>query len=119
MDFDDKDKFEPLGLNCAVKEANDSTSNKGKLTTLVTYHTRYKLINKLPILLSFGLGKEVTANAITVKPTLKEWTRCVEFSRDVFTSEELRLSFDMSYKMANLGLPKDVIFDSTSFVRPK
>ena len=25
----------------------------------------------------------------------------------------------MSYKMANLGLPKDVIFDSTSFVRPK
>ena len=31
VDFDDKDKFEPLGLNCAVEDVNDSTSNKGKL----------------------------------------------------------------------------------------
>ena len=37
----------------------------------------------------------------------------------IFTLEELILSFDMSYKMADMGLPKDVRFDSSSFVRPK
>ena len=86
---------------------------------LVAYHTRYKSINNLPILLFFGLGKEVAVIAIIGKPTLKEQKECVDCSRVVFTSEELRLSSDMSYKMADMGLPKDVIFDSTSFVCPK
>jgi len=90
-----------------------------KLTAMVTYYTRYRSIDKLHILLSFGLGKEVAVNAIIGQPTLKEWKCCVDFARDIFTSEELQLLFDMSYKIADLGLPKDVIFGSTSVVCPK
>ena len=59
IQFEDKDKFEPLGLNCAVNDVKDVENNVGKLTAIVTYYTRYTSVNKLPILLSFGLGNEV------------------------------------------------------------
>ena len=72
----------------------------------------------MPVLLSFGLGKEVSVNAIIGKPTLKEWKGCVDFARDIFTCEELRVSFYMKYQMADLGLSKDVLFDSANFIRP-
>ena len=71
IQFDDNDKFEPLGLNCAVNDVKDVENNAGKLNTIVTYYTRYTSVNKLPILLSFGLGKEVAVNAIIGKSTLK------------------------------------------------
>ena len=67
IQFDDKDKFELLGLNCAVNVKN----NMGKLTAIVTYYTQYTSVNKLPILLSFGLGNEVAVNARIGKPTFK------------------------------------------------
>ena len=118
IQFDDKDKFEPLGLNCAVNDVKDVENNVGKLTAIVTYYTRYTSVNKLPILLSFGLGNEVAVNAIIGKPTLKEWKGCVNFNNDTFTSEELMLQFEMEYKVADAGLPRNVIFDNTGFVRP-
>ena len=67
IQFDDKDKFELLGLNCAVNVKH----NMGKLTAIVTYYTQYTSVNKLPILLSFGLRNEVAVNAIIWTPTLK------------------------------------------------
>ena len=42
----------------------------------------------------------------------------MDFSKDIFISEELMLQFDMEYKVADAGLPKNIIFDSTGFVRP-
>ena len=55
IQFDDKDKFEPLGLKCAVNDVKVVENNVGKLTAIVTYYTRYTSVNKLPILLSFEL----------------------------------------------------------------
>ena len=118
MEFDDIDKFEPSGLNCTMADIKDVENNVGKLTAFVTYYTRYTSVDKLPILLSFGLGKEIAANAIIGKPTLKEWKGCVDFNKGIFTSEELTLQFDMEYKAADAGLPKNVTFDSTQFIRP-
>ena len=43
----------------------------------------------------------------------------MDFVDDIFTSVELNLSFDMEYKMADTGLPSNIMFDSTGFVRPK
>ena len=40
IQFDDKDKFEPLGLNFAVNDVN-----VGKLTAIVIYYTRYSSVN--------------------------------------------------------------------------
>ena len=91
IQFDDKDKFEPLGLNYAVNDVKNVEHNVGKVTAIVTYYTRYTSVNKLPILLSFGLGNEVAVNTIIGKPTSKEWKGCVDFSNDTFTSEELML----------------------------
>ena len=119
VEFDDKDQFEPLALNCALKDLDNKDSTTGKLTALVTYLTRYTTIDNQPITLSFGLGNEVAVNAIIGKPTLKAWKGCIDFASNTFTSEALRLSFDMEYKMADSGLPKSVVFDSTGFVRPK
>ena len=86
---------------------------------MVTYYTRYTTIDNIPILLSFGLGKEVAVNAIIDKPKLKEWKGCIEFERYLFSCGELRMPFAMEYKMADLGLNDEVKFDSTRFVRPK
>ena len=119
IEFDDKNRFEPLALNCAVKDLEGVENNIGKLTALVTYYTRYSFADKTPVFLSFGLGSEVAVNAIVGKPTLKAWKGCIDFASDTFTSENLRLAFAMEYKMADTGLPKDIIFDSTSFVRPR
>ena len=91
MEFDDKDKFEPLELNCAMDDVKDVKNNVGNLTAIVTNYTRYTSVNKLPILLSFGLGNEVAVNTIIGKPTLKEWKDGVDFNNDTFTSEELIL----------------------------
>ena len=106
IQFDDKDKFEPLGLNCAVKDIKDVGNNVGKLTTIVTYYTRHTSVNNLPILFSFGLGNEVAVNAIIGKPMLKEWNGCVNFNNDTFTSDHLMVQLDMEYKVADAGLPK-------------
>lgn len=101
IEYDDKDRFEPLTINCAVEDIANVEDNSGKLTTLVTYYTRYTSSDKLPILLLFGLGKGVAVNAIIGEPTLKEWKGVIYFVRDCFTSIELILTFDMEYKMAN------------------
>ena len=90
----------------------------GKLTVIVTYYTRYTSVDKHPILLSFGLGNEVAVNSIIGKLTVKEWKGCVDFNNNIFTSEKLMLQFDMEYKVADTGLPKNGIFDSTGFIRP-
>ena len=118
MEFDDKDKFEPSGLNCTMADIKDVENNVGKLTAFVTYYIRYTSVDKLPILLLFGLGKEIAANAIIGKPTLKEWKGYLDFNKHTFIFEELMLQFDMKYKVTDAGLPKNVIFDSTGFVRP-
>lgn len=69
VEFDDREKFEPLALNCALKDLKNTESNVGKLTALVTYLTRYTSIDNDPITLSFGLGNEIAVNAIVGKPT--------------------------------------------------
>ena len=120
IEFDDKDQFESLALSCAPKDLENTESNAGKLTALVTYLTRYTTaVDKKPVTISFGLSNEVAVNAIVGKPTLKLWKGCIDFSTDTFTSEVLQLSFSMEYKMADTGLPSSVVFDSTKFVRPK
>ena len=50
LEFGDKDNFEPLALNCAVEDMKNVENESGKLTIIVTYYTRYKSINKVPIL---------------------------------------------------------------------
>ena len=119
MEFDDKDTFGPLGFNCAVDDVKYLNRNVGNLTVIVTYCTRYKSIDKFPILLLFGLGNEVTVNTIIRKPTLIEWKGCVNVARDIFTFEELMLQFDMEYKEVDAGLPKYVISYSAGFFRPR
>ena len=64
IDFDDKDRFEPLALNCAVEDRMVATNNNGKLTAMVSCYTRYLTLDKMLVIVSFGLGKDVAVNAI-------------------------------------------------------
>ena len=49
VEFDDKDQFEPLALNYALKDLDNKDKTTGKLTALVTYLTRYTSVDKQPI----------------------------------------------------------------------
>ena len=92
-----------------MDDVKDVANNVGKLTTIVTYYTRSTSVNKLPILLSFGLENEVAVNAIIGKRTLKEWKGCVDFNNDTFILEELLLQFDIEYKFTDAGLLKQLL----------
>ena len=86
---------------------------------MVSYYTRYKSSKGIPVYLSFGFCSDVAVNAIVGKRILKEWKGCIDFVGNIFTSEELMLSFDIECKMAYTGIPSDIVFDSTSCVRPR
>ena len=81
-----------------MNDVKNVEHNVGKVTAIVTYYTRYISVNKLPMLLSFGLGNKAAVNAIIGKPIIKEWRDCGDFNNDTFTSEEIMLQFDMEYK---------------------
>ena len=98
-----------------MDDVKDVESNVGKLTTIVAYYIRYKSIGKLSLLLSFGLGNEVAVNAIIGKPTLKELKDCVDFVKDICTSEELMLQFDMKYKVVIRWSAKIIVRPHTTY----
>ena len=67
----DATPFNPLKLDCAVPAADAVDSLYGKLTAVVTYRTRYMMPSGELVLHKFGLGKDITVNAIVGFPT---WT---------------------------------------------
>ena len=53
--LDDENPFNPIKLNCSPGEGKNDF--KGKITSLVTYKTRYKYVNNKPILYHLALLK--------------------------------------------------------------
>ena len=74
IQFDDKNSFYPIILNCALGQDRNTPlpDNLAKhLTSIVTHKTHYVDDNDESVNLSFGLGRDIAVNSIIVKPTLK------------------------------------------------
>ena len=103
---DDEKHFDPIKLNSAVEYYENMKDTHGKLTPLGVYNTNYFHPNYTKrIQIDFGLGKEVSVNAIIGIPTLKQWKAIIIFEGNFITSPFLQTQFTLIYKPANTGIP--------------
>ena len=70
------------------------------------------------ILLSFGLGKDVSVDAIIRKLTFKKWRANIGSDEDFLVSNKLNTRFALKYRIPNSVIPVNVKFGSKYFVRP-
>ena len=115
--YDDENPFRPITLDCAVP-TSAAEKEASKLSAVVTYITRYNDASGKPVTLSFGLGDDVTVNAIIGIPTFRAWKLILDISEDRAVSKLLNLFFDLDYKHAATGLPQGIKFERKDFVRP-
>ena len=69
--YDDINAFQLIILDCAVPASNIK-KEAGKLSSVVTYKTRYTKKDGSMMTLSFGLGESISVNAIIDLPTFQE-----------------------------------------------
>lgn len=110
----DPEGFQHLLLEGVASEAYQG-GDCGKLTAIITYKTRYPApADKI----SFGLGKSIGVNGIIGLPTLKDWGMILDVAGDRVFSTQLGLQWEMIYTNASRGLPDNVTFNHSDFVRP-
>ena len=97
--YNDENPFRPITLDCAVP-TSAAEKEASKLSAVVTYMTRYTDDNGKPITLSFGLGDDVTVNAIIGIPTFRAWKLILDISENRAISKLLSIFFDLDYKHA-------------------
>ena len=73
--FDDNNnEFYPIQLQVAINNADTPThSDAGRLITIVKYYTPYKSADVQSILLSFGVGTDVSVRSIIGFTMLRQW----------------------------------------------
>lgn len=118
VQYDDSHPFEPIQLQCAVDDATRSSTEHGRLTAIVRYHTPYTDKHGNAVQLSFGLGADVAVRSIIGKPTLKAWQCNVDFGEDKLVSPLLLRRWDLIYEAARQGLPQGITFNKSEFRRP-
>ena len=117
-EYSDENPFQPVLLDCAVEDLTPRDDAHGKLTAVVRYKSCYTDTNGKPILISFGLGKDVAVNAIVGIPFIKQWGLVLNFPKAQIESELTNVIFDMVFKEAKPGLPNNIQFDYSHFQRP-
>ena len=119
IQYDDKNPFDPIKLQCAVDDNGLSAPENGKLTAIVRYHTPYKFTDGSPVLVSFGLGKDVAVRSILGLPTLRQWQSSIDFASNKLVCPKLQRRFDLHYERARQGLPDGIHFNKSDFQRPR
>ena len=118
IQYNDKEPFEPIRLECAVQDLERVENEQGKLTAIVRYLTPYTDTENKPILISFGLGSGVAVRSILGKPTLKAWQCVIDFGSNKLIAPTLQRRFNLEYEEAQYGLPDGIEFQKTDFQRP-
>ncbi len=118
-EYNDSNPFSPISLEGVTTDSSSSEDfESGKLTALVRYHTRYSERNGTKKLLSFGLGESVAVNGLIGLPTLRDWKMVIDLDDNLAFSKNLCLKWKLEFNDAARGLPTDVAFKSSNFVRP-
>ena len=114
--YNGNDPFAPVKLEGAVTDPTGTTnSNHGLLTAVIRYKTAYVDSDGSPITLSFALGDDVSTNTIFGLPTITALQFVVDMTNMVAFSRCLNRTFHLVKSSGNLGLPKDVTFDTAAY----
>ena len=90
---------------------------KRKLNALVIRKTRYKDVNNKPLILSFGLGKDIAVDNSVGKLDLEEWIANIYCYEYFLVPNQINTKFMLNYRIAKSQIPVNVIFDRKYFVR--
>ena len=118
VQYDDEQPFQPLKLECAVKDIPTQDDLSGNLTAIVRYWTRYTEPNGQRAVISFGLGRDIAVNSIIGVPTIRKWGMSMCFMSNTITAHHIKVKFSTVYERSKNGLPSSVEFDSSEFIRP-
>ena len=114
----DTNPFQPIRLISALDDSLKPSVDTGHLTAIVRYRTPYTDINDKPVILSFGLGKDVSVRAIIGIPQLKEWGACINLVENILFCGNLFRKIPLDFEVAKSGLPDGVQFSPEEFKRP-
>ena len=118
VQYDDEQPFQPLKLECAVKDIPTQDDLSGNLTAIVRYWTRYTEPNGQRAVFSFGLGRDIAVNSIIGVPTIRKWGMSMCFMSNTITAHHIKVKFSTVYERSKNGLPPSVEFDPNEFIRP-
>ena len=117
-EYNDENPFNPIALEGVTADTSDKEEfENGKLTAVVRYHTRYELDGQRQ-LISFGLGSDIAVNGLIGLPTLREWKVVLDIHDGKAYSKNMTLQWPMEFTDAACGLPPQVKFAASDFVRP-
>lgn len=123
--FDDIQGWEKIRLTVATKNPeegiNTSLGHSGALTSIVRYHTPFTLRNGQPYILSIALGSDVAVNTILGIPDMhKDCLGSVIDINDMkFQCKGISQSFRLLGGRADTGLPANIDFSLSDFIRPQ
>ena len=118
IEYTDDNPFDPIKLDCAVEDLGTNAEGYGHLTHIVRYYTPYTYEDGSRVILSFGLGKSVSVNAIIDLTDIRKWKGDLLFSSNKFVAFNLRTEWQMVYRSAgSIFAPPDFNPDS-DFARP-
>ena len=119
IQFDDANPFDPIRLECAIPQLALEDKKQGCLTAIVRYYTKYSNADGSPVIISFGLGKDVTVNAIIGLPTLRQWGGDIILSKNIFIAQSLNREFPLDFKSAtSFSCPAEFV-PERDFIRPQ
>ena len=122
--FDDIQGWEKIRLTVATKNPengiNTSLGHSGALTSIVRYRTPFTLRNGQPYILSIALGRDVAVNTILGIPDMhKDCLGSVIDIHDMrFNCKSISHNFRLFGGRADTGLPDNINFSSSDFIRP-
>ena len=94
------------------------TTEHQKIDGLRRLEHAYTLPNGDPFVLKFGLGTDIQVNSIVGLPTWRDLGLVLDMHDNRCISKCLSLWFPLLFDDAASGLPSNVTWDSSMFVRP-
>ena len=116
----DQDSFDPIRLDCAVERQQEDQidQSRGRLTHIVRYYTPHTYDSGKRVILSSGLGEDVSVNALIGLTDIKRWGGDLSFSRNVFEAFHLGMEWPLMFKSADSIYNPPNFDPNKDFVRP-
>jgi hypothetical protein len=116
---DPENPFEAARLLGAVADSTTvDLSTHGRLTSVIRYFTPYTIGNtKQPVIISFGLGPDVSVNSILGLPSIDSFNLNINLGTNRAYSSICDITFDITRARISHGLAPSISFDLDHFQR--
>ena len=107
--FDDSNPFHPIKLGGALTNQNQfEESNYGHLTAVITYRTQYTHPEtKMPILLKFALGADVSVNSLCGAPMLRDLGAVIDLGSSKLHLTKVSTTLPLVWSEVKRGAPEE------------